>query len=93
VQVGEQRLALAHPGVFGLDRLLDLQQQVGLGPHLVRALDDLRARGRESSSWIADPSPAPAWTTTSWPRRTSSDTPAGVMATRYSLFLISVGIP
>ncbi|SKT43593.1 Uncharacterised protein [Mycobacteroides abscessus subsp. abscessus] len=30
---------------------------------------------------------------TSCPRRVSSATPAGVVATRYSLFLISVGMP
>ena len=47
----------------------------------------------KSGSWIADPSPAPFWISTSWPRCTSSLTPAGVIATRYSLFLISVGIP
>ena len=47
----------------------------------------------KSASWIADPSPAPFWISTSWPRCTSSLTPAGVMATRYSLFLISVGMP
>ena len=47
----------------------------------------------KSLSEIAEPSPAPAWMSTSWPRRVSSATPAGVMATRYSLFLISVGIP
>ncbi len=46
-----------------------------------------------SASPIADPSPAPAWTTTSWPCSTSSRTPAGVSATRYSSVLISVGTP
>ena len=43
VQVGEERLALAQPRVLGLDRLLDLQQQLGLGPHLVGAVDQLSA--------------------------------------------------
>lgn len=47
----------------------------------------------KSASVIAEPSPAPAWMSTSWPRRVSSATPAGVMATRNSLFLVSVGIP
>src|SRR3954452_19458422 len=46
-----------------------------------------------SESEIADPSPAPAWTTTSWSCSTSSRTPAGVSATRYSSVLISVGTP
>src|SRR3954452_2254164 len=46
-----------------------------------------------SSSSIAEPSPAPAWMTTSWPCSTSSRTPAGVSATRYSSVLISVGTP
>ncbi len=43
MQIGEQRLALAHAAVLGLDRLLDLQQQIGLGPHLVDAVDHLGA--------------------------------------------------
>src|SRR5687768_18009522 len=42
---------------------------------------------------MAEPSPAPRWTTTSWPRSTSSRTPDGVSATRYSSVLISVGTP
>ena len=79
--------------VLRLDGLLDLEQQVGLGPDLVGGVDDLRAGGLEVASAIAEPSPAPAWMRTSWPRRVSSATPAGVMATRYSLFLISVGMP
>ena len=46
-----------------------------------------------SVSVIADPSPAPAWTSTSWPRCVSAATPAGVMATLNSLFFVSVGMP
>src|SRR3954447_16259204 len=46
-----------------------------------------------SASRIADPEPAPCCTSTSWPRSTSSRTPAGVNATRYSSVLISVGTP
>src|SRR5215211_5664414 len=42
---------------------------------------------------MAEPSPAPAWTTTSCPCSTSSRTPDGVSATRYSSALISVGTP
>src|SRR6478672_6600020 len=40
---------------------------------------------------MAEPSPAPAWTTTSWPWSASSRAPDGVSATRYSSVLISVG--
>ena len=39
------------------------------------------------------PSPAVRCTRTSWPCLTSSATPAGVRATRFSLFLISLGTP
>src|SRR4051794_23714005 len=42
---------------------------------------------------MPEPSPAPACTTTEWPRSTSSRTPAGVSATRYSSVLISEGTP
>src|SRR6476469_8648008 len=42
---------------------------------------------------MAEPSPAPAWTTTSWPWSASSRAPDGVSATRYSSVLISVGTP
>src|SRR5919204_4161685 len=42
---------------------------------------------------MAEPSPAPLWTTASWPASASSRTPAGVRATRYSSALISVGTP
>ena len=47
MQVGEQGLALAHARVLGLDRLLDLEQQFGLCPHLVDAVDHLRAGALE----------------------------------------------
>ena len=46
-----------------------------------------------SSSLIAEPTPAPCCTRTSWPWPTRAFTPAGVAATRNSLFLTSVGIP
>src|SRR5438552_3713033 len=42
---------------------------------------------------MPEPSPAPACTTTEWSWATSSRTPAGVSATRYSSDLISVGTP
>jgi hypothetical protein len=62
--------------------------QTDSAPEITSAPADLK-----SVSEIADPSPAPAWMTTLCPRRVSSATPAGVIATRYSLFLISVGTP
>src|SRR5260370_36765164 len=39
------------------------------------------------------PSPAPAWISTRQPARVSSSTPTGIMATRYSCVLISLGTP
>src|SRR3954451_24207576 len=42
---------------------------------------------------MEEPSPAPCSTSTSCPARTSSVTPAGVSATRYSRFLTSRGTP
>src|SRR6186713_1343277 len=39
------------------------------------------------------PTPAPVSTSTSWPLRVSSRTPAGVMATRYSRVFVSLGTP
>ena len=47
MQIGEHRLALAHAAVLGLDRLLDLQQQIGLGPHLFGGVDHFGAGGLE----------------------------------------------
>src|SRR6202140_3021856 len=45
------------------------------------------------SSVIDDPMPAPCSTNTVWPAVVSSRTPAGVMATRYSSSLTSLGTP
>ncbi|CAM5348720.1 hypothetical protein SAURM35S_00072 [Streptomyces aurantiogriseus] len=45
VQVGEERLVLAEAVVLLGDGLLDLQQQVGGGPHLVGGLQDLGTGG------------------------------------------------
>ena len=47
----------------------------------------------KSSSGIDEPMPASCWTNTSCPLRTSSCVPAGVIATRYSWFLTSAGMP
>src|SRR5437588_778526 len=46
-----------------------------------------------SPSSMADPSPAPRSTTTRWPWVTSSRTPSGVRATRFSPALVSAGTP
>ena len=48
---------------------------------------------KPSEAPTPEPAPAPACTSTRCPRRSSSWTPEGVMATRYSLFLTSVGTP
>src|SRR5688572_19174591 len=54
----------------------------------------MRAPARAiSASAMDDDSPAPASTSTSTPAWTSSRTPSGVIATRFSLFLTSVGTP
>ena len=46
-----------------------------------------------SASVIEDSSPAPAWIRIGTPRWDSSRTPSGVIATRCSLSLTSVGTP
>src|SRR5262249_15002426 len=46
-----------------------------------------------SSSVTPEPTPAPACTSTVWPRLVRMRTPAGIMPTRYSRVLISVGTP
>ncbi len=46
-----------------------------------------------SLSLKPEPTPAPASTMTVWPAATKSLTPFGVMPTRYSSFLISLGQP
>ena len=53
MQVGEQLLALAEAVVLRRDRLLDLDDQVGRGEHLVRTGDDLGARRQTISAWKA----------------------------------------
>jgi hypothetical protein len=44
VQVGEEQQPFLHARVLGRDGFLDLDDHVGAGPHVVRALDDRRAR-------------------------------------------------
>src|SRR5262249_42519224 len=46
-----------------------------------------------SSSEMPEPRPAPVWTSTVWPRLVRLRTPAGIMPTRCSRVLISVGTP
>ena len=93
MQVGEERLPAPQPVVLLLDRLLDLEQQVGVGPHVVGAVDDPCARARCSPRRDRGALPGARSTSTSCPARTSSVTPAGVSATRYSRFLTSRGTP
>ena len=92
VQVGEQHEVVAEVAVLARDRLLDLQQQLGARPHLGRRrrAGSLRRPRTRHPAWTSR-SPAPRCTNTSWPAATRSCTPAGVSATRYSLFLTSVG--
>ncbi len=93
VEVGEQDEIVAEPRELLRQRLLDLQQQLGLGPRRPRR-DDGRPDGlvgaRPGTSF---PSRRRASTSTSWPRSTSSRAPAGVSATRCSSALISVTTP
>ena len=75
-------------------RLLDLHDHLGLGEHRVGVRHDLGARdGEVARPRSRSPAPADASTTTRCPARTSSRTPSGVAATRYSLSLTSFGIP
>jgi hypothetical protein len=45
VQIGEQHLARSHPVVFLGDRFLDLENQIGLAPHVVGGGNDPRTGG------------------------------------------------
>ena len=63
-------------------------------PHASSGVSTILApAARYSSSLIEEPTPAFFSMTTSWPWATSSCTPMGVMATRYSWFLTSLGTP
>jgi hypothetical protein len=44
VEIGEEQQPLLHPRVLGLDGLLDLDDHLGIGPHVVGRRDDLGAR-------------------------------------------------
>ena len=79
------------------DRLLDLEHHVDAtvgAPRLLGGVDDPGARRDVLVvARSTDPTPASFWITTSWPCATSSCTPIGVMATRYSWSLTSFGTP
>ncbi len=94
VQVGEEGLALPHPVELLADRLLDLEDEVAARPSIVGGrkitapADDegvVGDAGAGSSAWSS--------TKTSWSSEASSCTPAGVIATRYSWTLTSLGTP
>jgi hypothetical protein len=94
VQVGEEGEVLAQPVVLLLDRLLDLEDHVGLAPDVVGAQSTMRAPwATNSSSVIEEPRPAPFWMSTSWPWATSSWTPTGVMRDPVFVVLDLAGIP
>jgi hypothetical protein len=93
VQVCEERPGRPHPRVLLRDRLLDLEDEVARRPDVVAEPRIVAPAPTKSSSKMEDPSPAPFSRYTSCPLRTSSCTPAGVIATRYSWFLTSRGMP
>src|SRR5438045_3362135 len=67
---------------------------ISAAPQMSSGSGRISAPAREKrSSGSAEPSPALDSTRTRWPERTSSRTPSGVAATRYSLSLTSRGTP
>ena len=93
VEIGEEDLPAPEPRVFLLDRLLDLEDQVGGGPDVV---DRRELRADLGVFVVANAAAAPApraRRATRWPASTSACTPAGVAATRCSPGLISRGTP
>ena len=93
VEVREQRQVLAQElELLGL-RLLDLDDHLlrpGVGGASARSSP---RRRRSRSSLIDAPAPAPVSTKTLIPLRSSSRTPSGVIATRCSAVLTSLGTP
>src|SRR5439155_507693 len=71
----------------------DLQDQIGLAPDVVHVGDDLGAGRGELVVGNRGADPGPASTSTWWPARLNSCTPAGLIATRYSWFFTSLGTP
>ena len=69
-------------------RIISERSHTASAPSTIEAPAASKAR-----SGIALPTPAPAWIATSWPRAASAATPDGVIATRCSSSLISVGMP
>ena len=92
VEVGEQHEVLAQEPELVVHGFLDLDDQL-LRPGVLRGRHDRRPGGDVVASAIEAPSPAPVSTNTSMPWRSSSRTPSGVIATRCSAILISVGTP
>ena len=93
VQVREEREVLAQEAVLGRDRLLHLEHEFGR-PGLVGRGDDRRTRRRRTRrrSTRRRRRRRPGCRRGGRARRARA-TPAGVMATRNSLFLISAGTP
>ena len=93
VQVGEEHEPLPQARILLGDRLLHLEQELGVAPDVVDRRRSCAPTRSYAASGNALPTPAPVSTTTSWPRLTSSRAPAGVSATRYSSVLISFATP
>src|SRR5512145_1287442 len=69
-------------------------QTTSLLPHTSSAFSTISAPAAlNSSSGIPEPTPAPFCTSTLWPDLASAATEAGMMPTRFSRGLISVGQP
>ncbi len=80
--------------VLRRDRLLDLDDHLGLAPDLGGVRQRCARRPRRTRRRRCHcRRPAPSWTITSWPASTSAWTPAGIIPTRYSWFLTSFGMP
>ena len=56
MQIGEEHLAGTHPGVLGRQRLLDLEDHLGLGPH---GLDRIQRGARRRVVLVADAAALP----------------------------------
>ena len=91
VKADEYRVAITPAGVRELTtagHTVYVEKSAGVGSSIPD--EDFVATGAQI---LDDPTPAPASISTVWPWLVSSRTPAGVMATRNSLSLTSVGTP
>ena len=84
MQVREEEQILAHARELGRDRLLDLDDHVGLAQTSSADAMICAPAATYASSGIDEPTPALCSTRTVWPRCLRIATPAGVMPTRYS---------